>query len=354
MARFLEDRTKKIGLAPGTAVFVGDKKEEHTAIHLMDYTNLELKEAHYQDSKPLEGLEASTTHSWINVYGLHDTALIQKMGEQFGLHNLLIEDVLNTGQRPTFIDYDDYFFVAVKMLRYETANDHVHAEQLSLVVGKNYLLTFQEEQGDVFNPIRERLRKEGAKIRLRGVDYLAYVLLDTVVNNYINIIERMGDKIESLESEILSKSSEDVLEKITNYKREMSYLRKVIRPVREASLLFGKSDSVIIQKKTIPFLKDLGGLVNLAAESIETYSDILSDLLNIYQTSVSNRLNDVMKVLTIFSVVFIPLTFIAGIYGTNFKYLPELEYRYAYPVFWGVMVTVALGMLYYFKKKKWI
>jgi magnesium transporter len=354
MARFLIDRSKKLGVAPGTPVFIGKQKVEKTTIHLMDYTNKVIVEEHYDTPEPLTGLNKTETFSWINVCGLHDEPLIAKIGEQFELHNLLIEDVLNTGQRPTFADYDDYFFVAVKMLKYDKERDFVEAEQLTFVVGENYLLTFQEEEGDVFDPIRERLRKEGAKIRARGVDYLCYVLLDTVVDVYINIIERFGDKIEVLEGKILGKGTSDVLQKITDYKREMSFLRKVVRPAREACIHFSKSDSALINKRTQPFLKDLDGLISLAADSIETYSEILSDQLNIYQSSVSNKLNDVMKVLTIFSVIFIPLTFIAGIYGTNFKYLPELEYRYAYPIFWASLILVALGMLFYFRRKKWI
>lgn len=354
MARFLKDRSKKLGAAPGSPVFVGTQREAETSIHLIDYTNKVIKEEDYTEAKPLVGLKETNTVSWINVCGVHNESIIAEIGGQFELHNLLIEDVLNTGQRPTFTDYDDYFYVAVKMLKYDKSRDYVESEQLSFVVGKNYILTFQEQIGDVFDPIRERLRKEGAKIRERGVDYLCYVMLDTVVDHYIHIVERFGDKIEDLEGKILGKGEGDLLKKITDYKREMSYLRKVIRPAREACIHFSKSDSDLIHKRTRPFLKDLDGLASLAAESVETYSDILSDQLNIYQTTVSNRLNDVMKVLTIFSVIFIPLTFIAGIYGTNFEYLPELRYHYAYPIFWGVMITVALGMLYYFRRKKWI
>lgn len=354
MARFLKDRSKKLGAAPGSPVFVGKKRVEETTIQIIDYTTKDIREEFISDPNQLSGLNQTPTVSWVNVCGLHNESVIAEIGSHFDLHNLLIEDVLNTGQRPTFTDYDEYFFIAVKMLKYDKERDYVDSEQLTFVVGKNYLLTFQEELGDVFDPIRERLRKEGAKIRERGVDYLCYVMLDTVIDHYIHIVERFGDKIEDLEGRILGKPEGNLLQKITDYKREMSYLRKVIRPAREACIHFSSSDSPLIHKRTQPFLKDLEGLASLSAESVETYSDILSDQLNIYQTTVSNRLNDVMKVLTIFSVVFIPLTFIAGIYGTNFEYLPELRYHYAYPVFWGVMISVALGMLYYFKRKKWI
>ncbi len=355
MARFLLDRSKKLGAAPGSAVFVGEKRVEKTSIHLIDYTTSVIIEKEYDDPEPLSGLNKTKSFSWINVCGLHNEEMIATIGKQFELHNLIIEDILNTGQRPSFNDQDDYFVLTVKMLKYNKETDYVDSEQLTFVVGQHYILTFQEELGDVFDPIRDRLRKEGAKIRERGVDYLCYVMLDTVIDHYIHIVERFGDKIEVLEGKILGKeTNSSILQKITDYKREMSYLRKVIRPAREACLQFSKSDSILVSKKTQPFLKDLDGLASLAAESVETYSDILSDQLNIYQSSVSNKLNDVMKILTIFSVVFIPLTFIAGIYGTNFEYLPELQYHYAYPIFWGVMISVALGMLYYFRKKKWI
>lgn len=354
MARFLKDRSKKRGAAPGSAIFIGEQKVEKTTIQLMDYTPTSLNEQECDDTKPLDGLVSTDTSSWINVCGLHDEAVVSEVGEAFGLHSIVIEEVLNTGQRPTFIDYDDYLFLAVKMLNYNEEKDRLQTEHVSFVIGQHYLLTFQEMPGDVFEQVRERIRKQKTKIRTRGVDYLCYALVDAIVDEYIHVIERFGDKIEVLEGRILSKAQEGVLEKINEYKREMSYLRKVVRPVREASLQFSKSDSGLIQKKTTPFLKDLEGLTSLAAEAIETYSEILSDQLNIYQTSVSNKLNDVMKVLTIFSVIFIPLTFIAGIYGTNFEYLPELKYHYAYPVFWAVLVSVALAMVYYFRRKRWI
>lgn len=354
MARFLKDRSKKMGLAPGTPIFVGERKVDQSTIHLIDYTTDYLNEQEQVQPEALEGLLNTKTSTWINVCGLHNEQLVNSVGQAFGLHSIVIEDILNTGQRPVFIDFDEYLFIAVKMLKYAKATDKLQTEQVSFVIGRNYLLTFQEESGDVFEQVRERIRKQKTKIRTRGVDYLCYALIDAIIDEYIFVTERFGDKIEELEGELIGKSTPGVLEKINAYKREMSYLRKVVRPVRETAMQFSKSDSELIQKRTIPYLKDLEGLTNLSADAIETYSEILSDQLNIYQTNASNKLNDVMKVLTIFSVVFIPLTFIAGIYGTNFEYVPELKYRYAYPIFWAVMLGVAGGMIYYFKRKKWL
>lgn len=205
MARFLKDRSKKLGAAPGSPVFVGTQRVEETSIHLIDYTNKVIKEEDYTEAKPLAGLNETSSVSWINVCGVHNESIIAEIGSQFGLHSLLVEDVLNTGQRPTFTDYDDHFSITVKMLKYDKSRDFIASEQLSLVVGKNYILTFQEELGDVFDPIRNRIRKEGAKIRERGVDYLCYVMLDTVVDDYIHIVERFGDKIEDLEGKSLAK-----------------------------------------------------------------------------------------------------------------------------------------------------
>jgi magnesium transporter len=240
------------------------------------------------------------------------------------------------------------------MIRYEKEKQMIVNEQLSMVLGDTFLLTFQEQPGDVFEPVRERIRNQKGRIRGAGIDYLAYALLDTVVDNYIFIIEKLGEKIEDIEEEVLEKADSGVMEKINMFKREMNFLRKSIRPAREAIIQLSKLDSELIREQTIPFLKDLQDLITQAAEAIDTYRDMLSDQLNLYNSVISNRMNDIMKVLTIFAAIFIPLTFIAGIYGTNFEYLPELHFKYSYFVFWGVMITVAVVMLLFFKRKKWL
>lgn len=292
--------------------------------------------------------------TWINVDGLHDLKLMKEIGKIFNIHPLLLEDILNTGQRPKIEEYDNCLFMVLKMLRYDKEKQMILAEQLSMVVGKTYLLTFQERPGNVFEPVRDRIRKQKGRVRITGIDYLSYALLDIVVDNYIHIIERLGEQIEDLEEDIVSHPNNIVMEKINNFKREMNFLRKFIRPVKEAVVKLSKLDSELIDDNTIPFLKDLEDHIIQAVESIDTYGDMLSDQLNIYNTGVNNRLNDIMRILTIFAAIFIPLTFIAGIYGTNFEYLPELHFKYSYFIFCGVMITLAVYMIIFFKKKGWL
>ncbi|MDD2318893.1 MAG: magnesium/cobalt transporter CorA [Geobacteraceae bacterium] len=354
MARFLKKKEASLGKAPGELVFIGEQKVEEATIRVINYDQEHLSEQELQDIKEGIPYKETSTVTWLNINGLHDTELIKSVGSIFGLHALVLEDMVNTGQRPKMEDFDDYLFIVVKMMRYDEAAGIINNEQLSMVLGKSFLLTVQEQPGDVFEPVRERIRKQKGRIRKVGIDYLAYALLDTIVDNYIFIIERLGEQIEDIEDEILDNPNQDVLTRINAYKREMNYLRKSIRPARELILQLSKHDSDLVQEQTLPFLKDLLDLVTQAVEVIDTYRDMLSDHLDIYNTGVNNRLNEIMKILTIFSAIFIPLTFIAGIYGTNFKYLPELNYRYSYFALWGVMVVIALGMVRFFRRKKWL
>ncbi len=343
-----------MGQAPGELIFIGKKKVEESTIRILDYDQDNLSEEYLQDIK--EGLpyKDTATVTWLNIYGLHDTELIRSVGAGFGLHPLVLEDISNTGQRPKMEEYDDYLFLVLKLLRYDEVEGKIHSEQLSMVLGKTFLITFHERPADVFEPVRDRIRKQKGRIRKVGIDYLAYALLDTIVDNYIFIIERLGEHIEDIEDEILESPTQDVLTRINAYKREMNYLRKSIRPTKEFLLQLSRLDSDLIQEQTMPFLKDLVDLASQAVEVVDTYREMLSDHLNIYNTGISNRLNEIMKVLTIFSAIFIPLTFIAGIYGTNFEHVPELHYRYSYFVFWGVMLAVALTMVRFFKRRHWL
>jgi magnesium transporter len=354
VARFYKKREENRGLSPGSLVFIGEQKTEAIRVRLFDYDEQSLAEETLDDIGRVRDFAGKDGIKWINVDGLHDTEVIREIGEAFGLHPLLLEDVLNTGQRPKLDEFEDTFFVVVKMLRYDDDSDIVIAEQLSIVVGPSFVLTFQEQPGDVFEPVRERLRNGKGRIRGWGSDYLAYALLDSVVDSYIYIIEKIGEEVEELESEVLESVDPELIGEIGRLKREMSFLRKAVRPAREAILKLSKLDSDLIREATAPFLKDLVDISSQAAEAIETYREMLSDELNIYNSSMSHRMNDIMKVLTIFAAIFIPLTFIAGIYGTNFEYLPELHFRYGYFVLWGVLITVAGSMLYYFKKKGWL
>jgi magnesium transporter len=353
MARFFRKRDQVQGQVPGSLIFVGTKKVEQSSIHVMDYDAARLTECDVADGKQIKDLHFTCSNAWVNVYGLHDVDMINEIGVRFNIHSLALEDVLNTGQRPKMEEFDDFLFLALKMFRYDQEKEVVQAEQLSMVIGKGFLITFQERKGEVFTAVRERIRKMKGRIRQLGVDYLAYALLDTVVDNYIDVIERIGEHVEELDERVLEDPGKEIIAEISNAKREINYIRKSIRPARDAIIQLGKLDTDLVNEYMSPFLKDLQDLTTHATEVVEIYHEMLTDQMNIYHSSLSNRLNDVMKVLTIFAAIFIPLTFIAGIYGMNFDYLPELHYQYSYYIFWGVIITVAVGLLAFFKKKGW-
>ncbi len=358
MARFLRKKDQALGRPPGSLVFIGDHKMDRSLVRMKRFDQDTLIEEDIERIADAVPPPDASQVTWINVYGLEDTELVREIGQVFDIHPLVLEDILNTDQRPKMEEVGDYVFLVVKMLRFDPEDpDTILAEQLSLVLGRNLLLTFQERKGDVFEPVRERLRNKVGRIRTLGADYLMYSLLDTVVDNYIHIVERLGERVEDVDEAILDEDGdddEDILQRISWYKQEMNYLRKAIRPSREAFLQLAKLDSNLINDQTYPFLRDLYDLETQASEAIDTYREILSDQLNTYRTAVGMKLNEIMKVLTIFAAIFIPLTFIAGIYGMNFDYLPELHFRYSYFVLWGVMLVVAGIMLRYFYRKGWL
>lgn len=354
MARFLKKRVEKLGTAPGSLAFVGVQKVDSVHMEMVSYNPSEIVEKGAVLLEDISSHDIGPYVSWLNVVGLHDIHIVARIGAEFGLHSLLQEDILNTAQRPKFEELGDHLFVVVKMLHFDSQKEIISAEQLSLVIGKKLLISFQEIPQDVFDPIRERLLRPTTKIRHRSSDYLAFAMLDAIVDQYMVIIEKFGDRIELLEERLLKNPAKEHLEKIYLYKTEINFLRKTIRPVRELVSQFKRTDSELIDETTILYLKDLEDNITHATEAIEIYKEMLNDQMEIYNSSLNNKLNDIIRVLTIFSVVFIPLTFLAGIYGTNFKYLPELEYRYAYPIFWLALVVVALGMILFFKKRKWL
>ncbi|MBU0465566.1 MAG: magnesium/cobalt transporter CorA [Proteobacteria bacterium] len=354
MARFFKNREKSKGQSPGALIFIGDQKVDSVKTRVIDYDLSILTDQELLDIKDGSHFKKTETVTWININGLHNIEFIGEVGRVFDLHPLVLEDILNTGQRPKTEEFDSYIFIVLKMIRFDKETEMIINEQLSIILGENFLLTFQEQPGDVFEPVRERIRKQKSRIRGSGTDYLAYALIDTVVDNYIYIIELIGEKIEDLEEEILIGQDATVMERINLFKREINYLRKSIRPAKEAILHLSRLDSDLFHENTMPFLKDLQDLINQATEAIETYRDLLTDQLNIHNSVMANKMNDIMKILTIFAAIFIPLTFIAGIYGTNFEYLPELHYKYSYFIFWAVMITVAGSLLFYFKRKRWL
>ena len=293
--------------------------------------------------------------TWINVDGIHQVDVVEELGERLGLHPLVLEDILNPEQRPKMEDLGDYLYMVLKMLDWDDARHEMTTEQMSVLVGANYVVSLQEEPGgDVLDPIRLRIRGGKGRMREEGPDYLAYTILDGVVDRYFGVLESLGEKVEDLEGELVTNPGRDALQKLHHLKREMIYMRKAVWPLREVVAGLERSESPLIRKSTHPYLRDVYDHAIQVMDAVETLRDMLSGMLDIYLSSLSNRMNEVMKVLTIFASIFAPLTFIAGVYGMNFRYLPELTWRWAYPALWLVMLTIGLVMLWFFRRKRWL
>ncbi len=294
------------------------------------------------------------TVTWLNVDGLHNAAVMREIAETFDLDTLVLAEVMHTQARPRVIEYDNCILITIKMMQQNENTGQIRVENLSLILTESVLISFQEKRGDVFEPVRERIRKQKKRIRNGGTDYLAFALLDIVIDNYLYVLSLLGEKIETLEDTLLINPNVVVINEINNYKRELNFLRKSIKPAKEMIFSLAKIESDFIGESTYVHYKELEDNISQANEVSDSYREILSDQLNIYHTTISSKLNDVMKFLTVFSVIFIPLTFIAGIYGTNFDVLPELHFEYSYFIMLGVMIIIAIGMLLYFKRNKWL
>ena len=353
MARFVKKHKQEIGISPDELLFRGEKKIDQVMLRVIDFDANNLKEDVIKSVNDVLKYQDKDSVTWFNVDGLHNTALMEEIADGFHLDKLILAEVMNTQARPKVHEYDNCISLSIKMLQIDEVTDRITVENLSLIITKSVLISFQEKKGDVFEPVRERIRKQKKRIRNAGTDYLAFALLDIVIDNYIYIISFLGEKIESLEEDLLLDPKKSVIEEINIFKRELNFLRKSIKPAREMILALSKIESELIDESTDVHFKELQDNINQASDSSDSYREILSDQLNIYHTTISSKLNDIMKFLTIFSVIFIPLTFIAGIYGTNFDVVPELHYEYSYFIMWGVIVSVAIGMLIYFRKRKW-
>jgi magnesium transporter len=350
----LKKISKKAGLAPGTLIHVGEKKIKKVRIRVIDFDENEIGEREFSNIEEIFSYKDKKSVTWVNIDGLHDASVIQKIGENFGFHPLVMEDIINTGQRPKIEEFDAYVFLTMKMLFYVDGESQIGHEQFSLILCENFIITFQERVGDVFEPVRERLRKAKGRIRKNGADYLAYALIDAVVDNYFLVLEKMGENIEMLEEGLLSGPSRETLEEMHILKRELISLRRSVWPLREMLRNFGAMEAEIVNEKTLVYIRDVYDHVIQINDNIETFRDIVSGMLDVYLSSISNKMNEVMKVLTIIATIFIPLTFIAGIYGMNFKYMPELEWHWGYPVALFVMVVVVVIMFLWFKRKHFL
>jgi len=353
MARFIKKAKHEIGISPDELFFRGEQKIDEVALQVIDFDTENFKEDTVNTVQEVLDFKEKETVTWFNIDGLHNELVMREIAKGFDLDHLILADVMNTEARPKIQEYDNCIFLSIKMLKHDEVTDLISVENLSLILTESVLISFQERQGDVFEPVRERIRKQKKRIRNSGTDYLMFALLDIVIDNYIYVISLFGERIENLEDNLLLDPNQEFINQINTFKRELNFLRKNIKPAMEVILTLSKMDSDLLDEGTEVHFKELQDNINQASETSDSYREILSDQLNIYHSMISTRLNDIMKFLTIFSVIFIPLTFIAGIYGTNFDVLPELHYKYSYFIMWGIMLSVATAMLLYFKKRSW-
>src|SRR5690625_2873583 len=405
MTRFIKKKKEEIGQSPDELFFRGKKKMDQVVVRIIDFDAENLTEDLVASVKEISKYKEEDTVTWLNIDGLHNLKLMEEIATVFDFDSLVMAEVMNTEARPKIIDYDNCTLITIKMLQQDPKTETIMVENLSLILTKTVLITFQERKGDVFEPVRERIRKQKKRIKNGGTDYLTFALLDIVVDNYLYVISLLGEKIETLEEKLLLDPDQDivleiikngvsdyftfslldivvdkylyvisllgekietleenllldpdqdVIIEINNYKRELNFLRKNIKPAKEMIFSLAKMESELISDSTYVHFKELQDNISQASDSSDSYREILSDQLNIYHTTISSKLNDIMRFLTVFSVIFIPLTFIAGIYGTNFDHIPELHYKYSYFIMWGIMIVIVIGMLLYFRKKKWL
>lgn len=354
MARFLNDRQKVTGEIPGSLIHLGTKRIEKTRMMFIDFTPEKLIELELENLDDCLPYLTGNTVSWLNIYGLHDAELIQHLGEIFEIDSLLLEDMLNTGQRPKIAETDKLMVVIMKVLSYDENSNRLHADQVSFILDDTYLITLQEKEGAHFEAIRDRIRKGTGRVRRKGPDYLTYVLLDAIADNYLINIEKLGNLIEKTEGRIFAeKQPKNLMQVIYKHKTEINFLRKNIRPVKEIVHHLMENESGFIVDENLKYFHDLDDLIEQASETIEIYQAMLNDQMNIYHANMGNKANEIMKVLTFFSAFFIPLTFLAGVYGMNFDYFPELHLKYGYFYFWGLTVVITISLFYFFKWKKW-
>ena len=355
MARFLKKQSPTEIKPFGKLGFVGTRKMDQPLIEVFDFSQKEIKHKENVSIEDLAEYKESDTISWINVCGLHQTELINQIGGIFELHPMVIDKITNTGDRSSFEDFDEYIVLVLKMLHLDKSELTTHSEHILFALFDNVLITFQENQIDPFGPIRERLHKTTNRIRKGNTDYLLFAMLRAIINQYMNSLEYIAQKIENIEDEIFGQQSNELLQDLNDYNLEINFTSKIIRPAKEAIFALCKSDSEIISQESSQYIiNNVHDTISIASDSCESYRTMLHDQLNIYNTNVANRLNEMFRVLTIFSVVFVPLTFIAGIYGMNFEVMPELSQKYGYFTVWVLMIIMALSMLFYFRKKGWL
>lgn len=352
--RLISSTPKQIGLPPGTLIYTGDKEKEPVKIKVFEFDEENFSEQEFQSVENIFEFKSSKKNVWINVDGVHDVEIMEKIQNNFGIHPLAMEDILHTSQRPKVEEYDNYMFLVLRMFFYNDEIRELKNEQVSIILSENYLISFLEDAGDVFDPVRERIRKEGTKIRKNGVDFLAYSIMDAIVDSYFHILEQIGEEIEEVEDRLVVDTQKEDIQLVHRMRRNMILLRKSVWPLREVISALQRNENNVIKSSTQIYLRDVYDHVIQIIDTIESYRDMIVGMLDVYLSSTSNKLNEVMKVLTIISTLFIPLTFLAGVYGMNFKFFPELEKDWMYPWgFWSITLIIIVIMLIFFKRKKW-
>jgi magnesium transporter len=353
MSRHRHKLSKKVGMSPGTLHLEGEPRTGPVKVTVIDYDASRYEEKQVETVEECFPYRDTETVTWINIDGLTNVEVIEKIGQCFSLHPLILEDLLNTEQRPKMEDLETYLYLTIKMLTIGKQTQEVNVEHVSIILGPNYLISFQESAGDVFDPVRQRIRREG-RIRKFGPDYLAYALIDDIVDNYFLVMEKLEERVEALEQELVEEASRQSLTKINKLKKDMIFLRKAVWPLREMINSMERSDSPLVREETHIYLRDVYDHNIQVIDTLETFRDMVSGMIDIYLSSLSYKMNEIMKVLTLIATIFIPLTFVTGIYGMNFEYMPELRYPYGYFIVWAVMIGVVLVMLAYFRKRQWI
>ena len=352
-------RKNKVGLPPGTLVYTGHKKLDKICIEIYQFNEHKIEIVEEQRIENLQQYKDTPETTWIHVKGLHDPQLIEKIGEQYDIHPLVLEDILSSGQRPKIEYFDDSVFIVAHMLRYDNSHQEVIVEQVNIILRPHEVLTFVDSDVDVFDPVRERLKAGRVRIRKSGTDYLVYAILDVLVDHYFVLLEVLSEKLEHLEAQVLEDTEDGIVQKIYRVKQQVVALRKSVWPLREVMQAILRQESTLLKKSTLRFFGDLNDHVNQVMDAVDTYRELSTLIMDIHFSIVSNHMNQVMKVLTIIATIFIPLSFLAGVYGMNFDTslpgnMPELSQPYGYVVFWGICFIVGIGLLGYFRKKRWL
>jgi magnesium transporter len=354
MVESLSFSSEKIGLPPGSLVHVGEVHDHEHRILMMNFNKSRLEKKTVKSIEEIPPYLTPDTVTWVIIDGLKEVAIIDAIGKHFGIHSLVLEDILNTHQRPKFEEFDDYLYIVLKGIALENHDINVIYEQISLLILENIVFTFKEKPDQVLDPIINRLSNGKSHIRSMGPDYLAYIIMDAVVDEYFVLQDRFDEMIETIEDELLVNPTAQTLATIQKIKRELIILRRSVSPLRELLAAIQRSDSALLDERTKRYFTDVYDHAIRIIEAIESYRDLIAGMLDIYLSSISNKMNETMKVLTVFASIFIPLTFIAGVYGMNFEYMPELEWKWSYPILWGVFILISVSLLRYFKKKNWL